>query len=82
VINDTIIQFYKNLFNEIVHWHPKLDGLEFPLLDSFAEANWLERPLQEEEVLQALLSMDGDKALSLEGFAIVFFRSVWAYSEG
>jgi hypothetical protein len=43
VINVTIIQFYKNLFDETVHWRPKLDGLEFPLLDS-AEADWLGRP--------------------------------------
>lgn len=28
-INDTIIQFYKNLFDEIVTWQPILDGLEF-----------------------------------------------------
>lgn len=45
-INDTIIQFYMNLFNEIVQWCPKLDGLEFPFLD-YVEANWLERPFQE-----------------------------------
>jgi hypothetical protein len=30
------------LFNETVHWRPKLDGLEFPLLD-LANADWLER---------------------------------------
>lgn len=49
-IDDTIIQYYKDLFNETVTWRPKVDGLEFPYLD-FAEAYWLERPFQEEEVL-------------------------------
>jgi hypothetical protein len=38
----------------------------------------MERLFQEEEVLQALLSMDGDKAPSPNGFTIAFFRSCWA----
>lgn len=46
VINDTITQYYKNLFTETTLWRPKLDGLEFPSLDA-GEANWLERPFQE-----------------------------------
>jgi hypothetical protein len=56
--------------------HKTLDGLKFLLLD-FAEADWLERPFQEEEVLQLLLSMDGDKGLGPDGFTIAFFRSCW-----
>ena len=40
-INDTVIQYYKNLFTETAYWHPKLEGLEFPLLE-FAKADWLE----------------------------------------
>lgn len=35
------------IFMETAHLCPKLDGLEFPLLD-FAEVDWLERPFQEE----------------------------------
>jgi hypothetical protein len=34
VIKDTITQYYKNLFTETAPWRPKLDGLEFPCLDS------------------------------------------------
>jgi hypothetical protein len=39
---------------------------------------WLERPFQEEEVLQALLSMDEDKASGPDSFTIAFFRSCWS----
>jgi hypothetical protein len=46
-----------------------------------AEANWLERPFQEEEVLQALLSMDGDKVSGPDGFTI-FFLVLLGYREG
>lgn len=45
VINDTITQYYKNLFIETTPWRPKLDGLECPLLEA-REAYWLERPFQ------------------------------------
>jgi hypothetical protein len=51
--------------------------LEFSFLDS-TKANWLERPFQEEEVLQVFLSMDGDKALFPNNFNIAFFWSCWA----
>lgn len=40
------------------------------------EANWLERPFQE-EVRQWLLTMDGDKAPGPGGFTIAFFQSCW-----
>jgi hypothetical protein len=76
-INDTIIQYYKNLFIEIATWRPKIDGLELPCLGSI-EANWLERSFQEEEVLQAFLSMDDDKVPGLDSFTIAFFWSCWA----
>jgi hypothetical protein len=56
---------------------PKFDGLELSYLDS-SEALWLERAFQEEEVLQALLSMDEDKAPSPDGFTIAFFCSCWS----
>jgi hypothetical protein len=76
VINNTITQYYKNLFTETTLWRPKLDGLEFPSLDA-GEANWLERPFQEEEVHQPFLNMDGDKAPGLDGFTVAFFQSCW-----
>ncbi|XP_059433402.1 uncharacterized protein LOC132166574 [Corylus avellana] len=68
--------YYKNLFTKTTLWRPKLDGLEFPSLDA-GEANWFEGPFQEEEVHQALLSMDGDKDLGPDGFAIAFFQLYW-----
>jgi hypothetical protein len=76
VINDSIIQYDTNLFTETTLWPPKLDGLEFPSLDA-REANWLERPFREEEVHQALLNMDCNKASRLDGFTIAFFQSCW-----
>jgi hypothetical protein len=81
VIKDTITHYFKNLFTETTLWHPILDGLEFPCLDS-VEADWLERPFQEEEVLQVLLNIDGDKAPRPDDFYCFFSDLVGGYSEG
>jgi hypothetical protein len=79
VIKDTISQYYSNLFTKSAPWRPKSDGLDFPCLDS-SEAIWLGRPFQEEEVLQALLSMKEDKAQGPGGFTMAFFifHSCWS----
>jgi hypothetical protein len=72
-INDTIIQFYKNLFNETIRWHPKLDGFGVSFF-IFYISELAEKTVQE-EVLYVLLSMDGDKGLGPDGFTIAFFQS-------
>jgi hypothetical protein len=74
MIKDSISQYYKKLFSETAPRRPKLDGLAFPGLDPL-DVGWLERPFQEEEVLQALHSMDEDKASSPDGFSVAFYRS-------
>jgi hypothetical protein len=73
--NDTIIQYLKNLFYEIVLWCPKLDGLEFSDLDS-SEVEWLERLFSRGGSFHALLSMDGDNPSSPNGFVIAFLDHV------
>jgi hypothetical protein len=42
------------------------------------DVGWLERLFQEEEVLQALFSMDEDKAPVPDSFSIAFYRSYWS----
>jgi hypothetical protein len=70
-IIDSIIQYLKNLFYEIVHWHPKLDGLEFSDLDS-SEVYWLETLFSRGGSFHALLSMDVDNPSCPDGFTIAF----------
>jgi hypothetical protein len=65
----------KNLFYEIVHWRPKLDGLEFSDLDS-SEVDWLETLFSRGGSFHALLSMDGDNPSGPDGFAIAFLGHV------
>ena len=78
-INDTIIQYLKNLFYEIVHWRPKLDGLEFSDLDSL-EVDWLERLFSRGGSFHALRSMDGDNPLARMA-SLLLFSVMLGYSE-
>ncbi len=76
LIKESITQYYSNLHTESAPWRPSLDGLKFTCLDS-SEAVWLQKPFQE-EIFQALLSMEVDKAPGPNGFAISFFRACWS----
>jgi hypothetical protein len=55
VINDSIIQYYKSLFTEIVQWQPKLDGLEFPLMEKWT--NWKDHFKRRKSVRRCLVRM-------------------------
>jgi len=71
LIKESITQYYSNLHTESAPWRPSLDGLKFTCLDS-SEAVWLQKPFQE-EIFQAWLSMEVDKASGPDGFTIAFF---------
>jgi hypothetical protein len=68
-IKAQIIEFYKNLYTE--------DVGRRPLLESSEEAGWLERPFEEEEILQAMSNMNDDKAPCPDGFPMSFFHVCW-----
>lgn len=65
-----------DLFQEPQSWHPKLDGIQFDMLEE-GEAIEFENLFTEEKVFQALYSVDSDKAPSLDDFTIDFFQKCW-----
>ena len=38
---------------------------------------WLKSPFEEEEIRKMVISLGGEKALGLDGFAFAFFQSCW-----
>jgi hypothetical protein len=68
-ISDHIVTFYESLFTEPLSWRPKLDNLEFDMLN-VEKASSLEDPFEEREVIKG---MDRDKAHGLDGFTLAFF---------
>ena len=75
-IQDQVVGFYKNLYQEPESWRPTVDGLEFVRLDDF---DWFS--LEKEEIIVALREAEGDKAPSPDGFTMAFFQKCWCVIE-
>ena len=71
-IADCISQFYKQLYLENVANRPVLDDVEFASI-SVEDASWLDRPFEEEEVVEVINGFNGDKAPGPDGFSMAFF---------
>jgi hypothetical protein len=72
IIRNHIVNFYESLFSEPLSWRPRVDNLEFDVLNA-DEASNLEEPLEEREVREVIKGMDRDKALGPGGFSLAFF---------
>ena len=72
-VQDQVVEFYKNLLEELESWRPTVDGLEFTCLDE-TERLSLEREFDKEEILVVLKEAEGDKALGPDGFTMGFVQ--------
>ena len=57
-----------------------MEGLEFDQIGEL-ERSWLERSFEKDEILSVVRVMEGDKALSLDGFSMAFFHHYWSVVE-
>ncbi|RVW58237.1 LINE-1 reverse transcriptase-like [Vitis vinifera] len=71
------INWGKNLGNS-GDWRPSISGLQLETLDQL-DASTLESPFTEEEVFNALLSCNGDKAPGPDGFSMAFWQFAWDF---
>lgn len=76
VIKDHVAHFYKSLFAEPFCWRPRMDNMVFDNLDA-GEADSLELPFEEREVLEVVKGLNRDKAPSPDGFTLAFFQDCW-----
>jgi hypothetical protein len=75
-IRNSAVQFYETLFSEPYCWRPRLDGLDFNSIE-VAEAQFLELPFEEREVLEVVQGLNRDKAPGPDGFSMAFFQDCW-----
>jgi hypothetical protein len=75
-ISDHIVNIYESLFSEPLSWRPRLDNLEFDMLN-VEEVSSLEDPFEEREVREVIKGMDRDKAPCPDGFSLAFFQDCW-----
>ena len=74
IIEGCISHFYRQLYSENEVHRPLLDEIVFSSI-SEKDANWLDRPFDEDEVFRVVLDFNGDKAPSPDGFLMAFFQS-------
>ena len=77
-IRNSFEHYFSDLFKETQSWHPKLDRIQFDMLEE-GEARALEKFFTEEKVYQALNSIDSD---NLDDFTIDFFQKCWNVVRG
>jgi hypothetical protein len=75
-IRNQVVHFYKSLYQENEEWRPDVDGLSFASIGEDAKDR-LERCFDNEEVVQVLKDLEGDKALGPDGFIMAFFQICW-----
>ena len=75
-ISTKIVSFYTSLYKEPFSWRPSLEGLEFGSI-SREDADWLERPFEEKEIIGVVCNLNGDKAPGPDGFSLAFYQLCW-----
>ena len=72
-VRSQLVLFYQGLYEETEVGHPTVDGLDFACIGEDERLS-LEKEFTEEEVIQVLREMEGDKAPSPDGFTMAFFH--------
>ena len=75
-----VAQFYKTLYQESEEWRPFVEELEIDQIGEL-ERGWLERRLENEEILSVVRGMEVDKAPGPDGFSMAFFHNCWRVVE-
>ncbi|RVW95287.1 Transposon TX1 uncharacterized 149 kDa protein [Vitis vinifera] len=77
-IRKGIVNAFKLLLSSSGDWRPSISGLQLETLDQL-DASTLESPFTEEEVFNALLSCNGDKAPGPHGLSMAFWQFAWDF---
>ncbi|RVW43416.1 Transposon TX1 uncharacterized 149 kDa protein [Vitis vinifera] len=77
-IREGIANAFKTLLSNPGDWRPSVSGLQFEMLEQL-DANALETPFLEEEVFDALVGCNGDKAPGPDGFSMAFWLFAWEF---
>ncbi|XP_030925091.1 uncharacterized protein LOC115952154 [Quercus lobata] len=75
-----VVQFYKTLYQKTEEWRRFVEGLEFDQIEE-AERGWMERRFENDEIIQVVRNMEGDKAPGPNGFSMAFFQHCWRVVE-
>ncbi|RVW80815.1 hypothetical protein CK203_047808 [Vitis vinifera] len=77
-LKEGIVRAYSSILFEPPYWRPSINTLDFKVLD-VAEVVGLEELFTDEEVFNALVDLNGDKALGSNGFYLAFWLFSWDF---
>ena len=77
-IKEVVTNAFQRILAETGEWRLSLDALDFDCLQC-VDSEVLETPFSEEEVLEALSNLCGDKALGPDGFTLAFWQHFWDF---
>ena len=77
-MREGVVNVFQQLLSEELDWRADIEGLRLERLSS-QEAESLELSFFEEEIHSALMEMNGDKALGLDGFTVAFWQACWDF---
>lgn len=69
-----------NLYKESEQWNPDLE-LQGGAMITDEEQSWLQRPFEEEEILESTNLCAMEKAPGPDGFSMIFFQTFWKVSK-
>ncbi|XP_026417159.1 uncharacterized protein LOC113312636 [Papaver somniferum] len=72
-----IVDFFKNVFQDQAHSRPAMDGLNFKSIPADL-GEWLERDIDEEEVVNAIKLLGKNKSPRPDGYPIAFYQQTWS----
>jgi len=76
MIKEAVQNFYINLYKETEHWRPDLNIQDVNMITG-EEQVWLQRPFEEEEILESIRMCAKEKAPGPDGFPMIFFETFW-----
>uniref|UniRef100_A0A0V0HBD2 Putative ovule protein n=1 Tax=Solanum chacoense TaxID=4108 RepID=A0A0V0HBD2_SOLCH len=76
MIKEAVQNFYINLYKEAEHWRPDLNIQDVNMITG-EEQLWLQRPFEEEEILESIRMCAKEKAPGPDGFPMIFFETFW-----
>ena len=76
MIKEAVQNFYINLYKEAEHWRPDLNIQDVNMING-EEQVLLQRPFDEEEILESIRMCAKEKAPEPDGFPMIFFETFW-----
>ena len=77
-IKEGLVEAFQSLLFAPNSWRPPLPNLPFNVIGK-EQATKLEEMFTEEEILAAILGLNGDKALGSDGFPLAFWSFNWDF---